>query len=83
MNMLWVALGGALGAWSRYELGASITKRAGSRFPWGRCLSIGAAASCWASWQGCETCCPLRCTSSPPSDGAAHLRHFRLSASKH
>ncbi|MFD3269366.1 fluoride efflux transporter CrcB [Paenibacillus dendritiformis] len=44
MNMLWVAIGGALGAWSRYELGAYIAKRAGSRFPWGTLL---------VNWGGC------------------------------
>lgn len=48
MNLLWIALGGALGAVGRYGLAGMVQGRAGSGFPWGTaavnlagCLAFG------------------------------------------
>lgn len=35
MLILMVALGGALGAWARYEVSGWVYNRAGAEFPWG------------------------------------------------
>ncbi|MFW5435087.1 fluoride efflux transporter CrcB [Paenibacillus apiarius] len=58
MSWLLVAVGGACGAWCRFRLGAYVSKRSGSDFPWGTFVINAAGSLLLGLLYGCKTSLP-------------------------